>query len=324
MTPTFRSSFARHRTPVSIAHSGWAVLLVAALLPGCASTGGGLFKFGDRDFPKADEKHPVTRVMALWQPSTGTGLDGLTCRGFAGQIFFFAGEDELPAEVNGDVRIYVFDDQGSREDQVKPLHEFNFPADTWKHYLAKTKLGPTYVLFIPYSRKGQHPAQCSLRLRFTAPNGAVVHSDMVNVSLPGSSGSKNAESLAKRQANRNGSDVDDSSRATEPDGDARPGTHRDPAVQLAAANIDQPATRRTARALTPAERQRIINEALARQNGASLATDGEDASPDDADDDVVYVRDDQPTTTSRRPAANRPATQDRSSVKTHTIELPRH
>jgi hypothetical protein len=299
------------------------IALSLCLAPGCATTGGGLFKFGDREFPKADEKNPVTRVMALWQPTTGTGLDGLTCRGFAGQIFFFAGDQQLPAEVTGDVRIYVFDDQGSRDEQIKPIHEFNFPAETWKHYVAKTKLGPTYVLFIPYTRKGQHPAQCNVRVRFTPANGSPVHSDMVNVSLRGSANAGDAESLASRKRGRDASADDFHSDATDTDRHGTSRTHRDPAVQLAAATIEQPEPPRRAIPLTPAERQRLIEEALARQNGTNLSAANGDGLSVDAEGDVVYVRDNQPIAPNRRPASNRHAPEARSSVKTHTIELPR-
>ncbi|MCA9067695.1 MAG: hypothetical protein KDA84_02145, partial [Planctomycetaceae bacterium] len=46
-------------------------------------------------------------------------------------------------------------------------------------------LGPTYSVFIPYSRKGQHQAQCALRVCLAPENGKPIYSDTSAVILPG-------------------------------------------------------------------------------------------------------------------------------------------
>ncbi|MBI5760601.1 MAG: hypothetical protein HZA46_18955 [Planctomycetales bacterium] len=299
------------------------VLLVAlSLFSGCATTSGLFNSFSfEREFPKASDKNPVTNIMALWQPTTGTGLDGLTCRGFAGQIFFFSHQKQLPAEVNGTVRIYVFDDQGSEEDQVKPFHQFDFSPEAWKLQFCRTKLGPTYTIFVPYTRKGPHTAQCSLRIRYTPANGAPVSSDMVNVSLPGSGGSKEIENIAKRKAARNADATDGESSSNARGHEAASRNHRDPAVQLVSATVEPQPAHRPAK-LTAAERQRIIEETLARQ--------GESA--DVVDDDVVYVATERTATSHRKPIPSDRAKShrvphvfdedDEPETETSMIELP--
>lgn len=298
-------------------------LLMFLSLIGCTAPGG-LLKFRDADLPKATAKQPVTSCLALWQPTTGEGLDGLTCRGFAGQIFFFAGEKQLPSVVNGEVRIFVFDDQGTPEEQVKPIHQFVFPAEMWKYYLNRTKMGATYALFIPYTRKGSHTAQCSLRVKYTPANGPTLHSEMVNVLLKGSSESKDKDQdqLAGRKAKRDDSAADPELRKVARDFDSSTRRHHDPAVQLAAAAIEQPETRRRSQPLTAAERQRILNEARARANGKTVVSSDDFDPSDDEDNEVVYVRPDKPSSRKRdRTETDRPA-DPRSSIETLTIELP--
>jgi hypothetical protein len=153
---------------------------------GCASTG--FLSFSNKDKPVAGPKNPVVQALCLWQPAEGTGIDGKTCRGFAGQIFFFTNRGFVPAKVDGDVRVYLFDDQGSPDERVKPIHQFDFPRESWNALLHDGRLGQTYTIFIPYTRKGFHEANCSLRLRYTPHGGTApaIFSEMVNVTLPGS------------------------------------------------------------------------------------------------------------------------------------------
>src|SRR5262249_24611805 len=152
-------------------------------LAGCASTG--LLKFSKDHFPRTGPKNPVIRIMGLWQTAEGM-WEGRTMRGFSGQILFFGQNSDVPAQVDGDVRIYVFDDQGSADDQVKAIHEFNFPAASWNALLSKGPLGATYSLFVPYTRPGIHEANCTLRIRYIPARGGMpVYSEMVNVQLSG-------------------------------------------------------------------------------------------------------------------------------------------
>lgn len=150
-----------------------------------------------KKIPSASAEHPVVEVLCLWQAAEGTGLDGLPCRGFAGQILFFANGIATPARVEGDVRIYVFDDQGPLEEQEKPIHEFNFDSGAFQAFLTETNVGGAYQLFVPYTRKGSHRATCSLRVRLTPKTGSPVYSKIASVILPGTVTRKPAEPIGQ-------------------------------------------------------------------------------------------------------------------------------
>jgi hypothetical protein len=152
-------------------------------LTGCAATN--VFKFGGAPFPKAGPDNPVTRILGLWQPMQGPGLQNESARGFAGQILFFDRKDDAPAQVDGDVTIFVFGDEGSLEEQVKPVHTVNFSAKAWNTHLYKGSLGATYDVFIPYTKPGIMEVNCAIQVRYTPKGSSPLYSEMVNVVLPG-------------------------------------------------------------------------------------------------------------------------------------------
>lgn len=162
-----------------------ACLSVLLVFSGCTTTS--LFsKFTHKQkFAKATAENPAVRCLCLWEAAEGTGVDNKPSRGVSGQLFFFTRGNVSSVEVDGDVRIYLFDDQGAPEDQSQPLHQFDFKGGTWKAHLTSTQFGPAYQLFVPYSRKGYHQADLALRVRLTPPNGSPLYSDLARVSLPG-------------------------------------------------------------------------------------------------------------------------------------------
>lgn len=157
------------------------LLVLVPLLAGCTSLDLNLTDFGKT----IDQTAGVGEIVCLWEPAEGVGLDGLPTRGFAGQVLFFVKGKPEPIRVTGDVRIYVFDDQGTDEEQSRPLHEFNFPADAWNTYLMQTNLGSAYQLFIPYTRRGGNFANCEIRVRLTAQDRLPIYSKMAKIALPG-------------------------------------------------------------------------------------------------------------------------------------------
>jgi hypothetical protein len=127
----------------------------------------------------------VREIICLWEPAEGVGLDGLPTRGFAGQLMFFKPGSDQPVPVEGDVRIYVFDNQGTIEEQSRPLHQFDFPSAVWQSFEHDTNLGTAYQVFVPYTRKGGHYAECVVRVRFTAKDQLPVYSKLAGITLPG-------------------------------------------------------------------------------------------------------------------------------------------
>lgn len=161
-----------------------AVALCFTTLPGCQSLNMGLLGFGP-DYPEATPRNPVHEIVCLWEPGEGIGLDGLPTRGFAGQILFFTAGQVEPAKVEGDIRIYVFDNHGTPDEQERPIHQFDFDSGSWNTYLHDTNLGAAYQVFIPYTRKGGYSAECALRVRLTPKNGLPIFSKMAKIQLSG-------------------------------------------------------------------------------------------------------------------------------------------
>jgi len=138
---------------------------------------------------------PASRILSLWQPGEGDGIDGSQGRGFVGQIYFFTADSPSPITVDGDVRIFVFDNLGTSEEQARPVHQFDFNASSWQGYQTESALGPCYNVYIPYTRKGRHEADCELRIRLTRPGSTPLFSELAQVHLTGFS---RDDSVARR------------------------------------------------------------------------------------------------------------------------------
>lgn len=244
-----------------------AVVYLACGLVGCASTG----LFSKAAFPKTGPRNPAIRILGLWQPGEGVGIENKTSRGFSGQIMFFGRNSDLPAQVDGAVRIYVFDDHGSAEEQAKPIHEFEFSPGAWKAHLFKGPLGATYDVFIPYTRPGIHEAKCTLRVKYIPKDAPEVYSDMVNIVLPGikKATTTPAPDGHPESIDRESGHGDESTGSELPDlvrkgpSRARTMTQAMPTPE----EIQKMLNRKpAAQELTAAERRRIMREATARLN----------------------------------------------------------
>ena len=153
-------------------------------LTGCATSS--LLKLGgEKDGTIwATPEQPPVRMIAMWEPAEGHGVDGMPTRGFAGQILF-VGNEKSSLAVKGNVAVYVFDDVGSAEEQSKPIHRFDFSSEAWNLHRHNGSLGTTYNVFIPYTRKDWiYQTQCSLLIRYKTEQGDL-NSEMVVVTLPG-------------------------------------------------------------------------------------------------------------------------------------------
>ncbi len=168
----------------------WRWCLAAAVLSliplsGCATMTSAVGQLPFAGPTKESPKHPVVEVLTLWQPGQGPSEKGTTTRGFAGQIMFFAHGSKTPVAITGAVRVYVFDDQGTPEEQAKPIHVFEFGEGTFQQYATKNNIGHAYQLFIPYTRPGDHRAVCSLRVKYKSTSGREVLSDPSSIILAG-------------------------------------------------------------------------------------------------------------------------------------------
>jgi len=155
-----------------------------------------------KDVPISDASNPIVEMVCLWEAADGIGLDKKPCRGFAGQLLFFSGQNKAPIRLDGDLRIYVFDDASGIEERGKPIHQFDFDAGACTAFLTDTNLGAAYQMFIPYTRKGSHLANCEIRVRYTPKNnGNPVYSKMAKVILPGTARPRHSE-MARARSSR--------------------------------------------------------------------------------------------------------------------------
>ncbi|NQV26065.1 MAG: hypothetical protein HQ518_17030 [Rhodopirellula sp.] len=148
---------------------------------GCTSLS--LPHFGQSSAAKASGK--PARCLCLWQPVNTQDEAGRAVRGFGGQVYFFEANSEEPVAVAGDVRVFIFDDVGTPEQQARPKDIQNYDQFVWKSFLSQSQFGTNYKLFVPYQRDDEYERVCSLRLRLVRPDGTQLFSDMATVKLDG-------------------------------------------------------------------------------------------------------------------------------------------
>jgi len=158
--------------------------LLGALFPGCAS----IANFAAmRSIPVASPQNPVVDFACIWQQGEGRDEHGKPCRGFCGQLMFLTATSKKPAVVHGGATIYVFDNVGTPEEQAKPFKTFSFTPEEWTSFQRRTNLGMTYQLFIPYTRPGNHDAECQLHVRFDPVGGSTIYATPESIGLRGKS-----------------------------------------------------------------------------------------------------------------------------------------
>ncbi len=140
----------------------------------------------EKSVPHASSRNPVVQIVCLWEPSEGKDPEGKSCRGFAGQIIFLGNKGGTPVAVSGLVRVKEFDQFSGSADDAQPFHQFDFDKKSWDTHMHQGTLGPTYNVFIPYMRKGNHDAHCELLVEFTpADRGPPVMSTVTPLLLRG-------------------------------------------------------------------------------------------------------------------------------------------
>jgi hypothetical protein len=136
----------------------------------------------------------VARVVSIWEPSTGKGLDDRNSRGFAGQILFFGPGCDTGARVRGKVNIYQYDQFDPDADNYpEPLHTFAFEPDAWEVHRTEGTLGHSYSVFIPYmNTANKDQVNCGLKVEIILEDGRMVSTQTTQVLLHG----KNSGPLA--------------------------------------------------------------------------------------------------------------------------------
>lgn len=153
----------------------------------------------------------VARIVTIWEPSSGKGLDDRNARGFAGQVLFFGPGCETGGRVRGKVLIYQYDsyDKESEDDPIL-LHTFAFEPDAWDAHRTEGTLGHSYSVFVPYMNRHRDQVNCALKVELIMEDGRRVSSQETEVLLPGRNTANMAAARTRGfvQENRIGPDPD--------------------------------------------------------------------------------------------------------------------
>lgn len=194
------------------------LVVVSTMLAGCASglsyawkNPSSVVKDPGRLVGKPKYEKEVARIVTIWEPSQGKGLDDRNARGFAGQILFFGPGCESGGRVHGKVLIHQYDeyDKDSDEDP-KLLHTFAFEPEAWEAHRTEGTLGHSYSVFIPYMNRHKDQVNCAIKVELIRDNAPPVSSQETAVLLPG----RNTTELAAARTrgfvreNRIGADPD--------------------------------------------------------------------------------------------------------------------
>ncbi|MCA9048241.1 MAG: hypothetical protein KDA89_05905 [Planctomycetaceae bacterium] len=131
---------------------------------------------------------PVMKILSLWEPSEGQGMDGMPSRGFAGQILFFTHGSATPIPVHGVVKIHQYANYDPDQPDPTPVHTFTFDDGAWNAHAADGTLGHSYNVFLPFQEEKPAHVVCALRVEITAPDGRMISSPFTEVTLPGRAG----------------------------------------------------------------------------------------------------------------------------------------
>ena len=131
----------------------------------------------------------VARVVALWEPTTGKGIDDKNARGFGGQILFFGSGCETGARVHGTVNIYEYDNYDpNSDDDPELLHTFAFDPEAWEVHRGAGTFGHSYSVFIPYMKHNKDQVHCGLKVELVLDDGRRISTSTTEVLLQGKRG----------------------------------------------------------------------------------------------------------------------------------------
>jgi len=185
-----RSTIAKMPRPAVISCNTVAMLtlfvVITASATGCSSflhTSTAIIKSPVAFVTSMGAEKRIVKILCLWEPAEGQGLDGKPSRGFAGQILMFAHGSPSPIPVHGKVHIYEYVNFHPDEVDPQPIHKFTFDDGGWNAHRTESTLGESYNVFLPYVVKHNGHATCALRVEYTSPEGRVISSPYTEVTL---------------------------------------------------------------------------------------------------------------------------------------------
>lgn len=184
-----------------------ALLLGISVMSGCSSTSllqtsANVMKAPAAMIESVRSPPPVSKMLCLWEPAEGQGLDEKPARGFAGQVMFFTHGKPTPIKVKGTVRIFEYIDYDSEAPDREPDHTFTFDSGAWSAHRAEGTLGHSYNVFLPYVKKDKGHAVCALRVEIETEDGHKVSSPYTEVTLASKTSNRPASAMKRDIVNR--------------------------------------------------------------------------------------------------------------------------
>ncbi|MEZ6124079.1 MAG: hypothetical protein R3C49_13015 [Planctomycetaceae bacterium] len=189
------------------AASGFLAIVSMMMICGCSSstflrTSSAVVTAPARMIESAIPAKPVGKILCLWEPAEGQGVDELPARGFAGQILFFAHGSPSPMKVKGEVAIYEYVDYDENDDAPTPIHVFRFDSGAWNAHRSEGTLGHSYNVFLPYVLKDRQHSVCALRVEITTEDGRKVSSPYTSVTLAAKTSHRAASGIQREVVTR--------------------------------------------------------------------------------------------------------------------------
>jgi hypothetical protein len=116
-------------------------------------------------------------IMALWTDTVLHQPNSPPTRGFAGRLIFYGPDATKPVKVDGTLTVYAFDEEGRDPANARPDRKYVFTSEQLATHYEKTKVGPSYAVWIPFDEASGPKKEVSLIVRFAPKGGMLVVSD---------------------------------------------------------------------------------------------------------------------------------------------------
>ena len=150
-------------------------------------------------FDADDKPQTPAKVVAIWTDDVMQPPDRPATRGFGGRLTFYVPDRDPPVCVEGSLTVYAYEDQGGDGKETRPDRKYVFTPEQFAEHYGKSKLGPSYSIWIPWDEARGPRKRIGLICRFQPVEGRPIVSDQAVLTLPGeaapvaASGAKEAD-----------------------------------------------------------------------------------------------------------------------------------
>lgn len=163
-------------------------ILGAIVVIGCTPLASTTFSLKPDKLPELLPPKPRTplHMVDIWTDTVLSQPGANAIRGFGGRIMFFEHPQEKPVLVDGTLTVYLFEDTGDEDSPTAPLCKYVFLPEHLRQHYSRSKLGPSYSVWLPVDELGGPRRRLMIISRFEdAQTGKVIVSRPVRKTLPG-------------------------------------------------------------------------------------------------------------------------------------------